>query len=159
MLSHNTFPIEEARFEDIPEVIALQRLAFRSEAARTGDWGMPAQTQTAEQLAAEFSSLKLFVVRETGRIIATGRARFDGETVHIGRLAVTPERQGRGLGTRLITALESAFPNARRFEIFTSDVSFDNIRLYQRMGYTEFARKQAPSHATLVYMEKLVNPC
>jgi ribosomal protein S18 acetylase RimI-like enzyme len=155
MCSSDPLPIDEAQIEDIPEIIALQRLAFRREASRTGDWGMPAQTQTVEDLAAEFLSLKLLVVRDGGRIIATGRAKFDGVTVHMGRLAVSPERQGRGLGTQLILALEASFPQATRFEIFTSEVSLDNIRLYERMGYREFARKKSPTKAILVYMEKL----
>jgi ribosomal protein S18 acetylase RimI-like enzyme len=154
MHSEDSLPIENARIEDIPEIISLQRLAFRREAERAGDWGMPALTQTVEQLVAEFPSLKLFVIRENGVIIASGRAGFDAGTVHMGRLAVLPERQGRGLGTRLIKALEASFPNASRFEIFTSDVSPDNIRLYERMGYREFARRKAPTKAMLVYMEK-----
>ena len=154
MQSEDTVSIESASPADIPEIIALQRLAFKKEAMKTGDWGMPAQAQTVGQLTAEFPSLKLLVVRENGRIIATGRAKCEDGTVHMGRLAVVPEKQGRGLGSRLIMALEDSFPDVCRFEIFTSDVSLANIRLYERLGYREYARKKAPTIATLVYMEK-----
>jgi len=154
MHAENMLPIEEARSEDLPEIIALQKLAFRREATRTGDWGMPAQTQTVEQLAAEMPSLKLIVIRDAGKIIATGRASFESDTVHIGRLAVAPERQGQGFGTRLINALEASFPNANRYEIFTSEGSIDNIKLYERLGYREYARKKSPTIVILIFMEK-----
>ena len=157
MRSEDCLPIEDARIDDVPEIVALQKLAFQKEAERTGDWQMPAQTQTIDDLASEFPNLRLFVIRDGGRIIATGRAKLDGKTVRMGRLAVAPDWQGRGLGTRLLCALEASFPDSDRLEIFTSDVSLDNIRLYERLGYHEFARKKVKTLATLVYMEKRRN--
>lgn len=146
--------IERAGMDDLREVIELQRLAFRKEALRTDDWKIPPMTQTVEELAAESPTLTLLVARENGRIIGSGRAKRESDSVHLGRFAVHPEFQGRGIGTSIIRALEAAYPDATRFELFTSSVSDDNIRLYSRLGYVEFARKVLSDKVTLVFMEK-----
>ena len=59
----------------------------------------------------------------------------------------------RGYGSKLIEAIESCFPN-RRYELFTSTRSSDNIRLYQKLGYTIFDSKTVNDELKFVYMEK-----
>jgi len=47
--------IEHAREADIPAILALQKLAFLSEAKLYDDYSIPPLTQTEESLRAEFS--------------------------------------------------------------------------------------------------------
>ena len=42
----------------------------------------------------------------------------------------------------------------KRYELFTSTRSVDNIRLYQRNGYKEFDRKAVNNELIFVFMEK-----
>ena len=64
----------------------------------------------------------------------------------------------RGIGSRLMAALEAAVPEARRFELFTGHRSEGNLRLYARLGYREFRRQSVNERLTLVYMEKRAAP-
>ena len=75
-------------------------------------------------------------------------------TCYVGRLIVHPEFQGRGIGTRLMLAIEAEFPEAGRYELFTGSKSENNIRLYERLGYTILRREPVADKVALVYMVK-----
>lgn len=47
--------------------------------------------------------------------------------------------------------------NTPRFELFTSEKSVKNIRLYERLGYVRFKEKKIADGLIFVYMEKSVN--
>jgi ribosomal protein S18 acetylase RimI-like enzyme len=148
--------VEPAEVGDAAAILTLQRLAYQSEAALYDDWAIPPLTQTLDQITAEFAThLFLKAVAGNGEIIGSARARVDGAgTAHIGRLIVSPDCQGRGIGTRLMHAIEEALPDAARFELFTGSKSEGNLRLYQRLGYREFRRERATPDLTFVFLEK-----
>ena len=100
-------------------------------------------------------TIKLFLKACTGgRIIGSVRSEFRDGTCLIGRLIVHPEFQNRGIGSRLLHAAESLFPEARRCELFTSDRSERNLYLYRKSGFREFKRESLNERVTLVYLEK-----
>jgi ribosomal protein S18 acetylase RimI-like enzyme len=72
----------------------------------------------------------------------------------IGRLVVEPQFQGRGIGTMLMCHIESLYPKARAFELFTGSRSEGNLRLYERLGYKRVREKVLSPSVTLVYLEK-----
>jgi ribosomal protein S18 acetylase RimI-like enzyme len=98
-------------------------------------------------------------IRDRGRLVATVRLRQDPAdpgTAEIARLAVAPDRQGEGLGTRLLLAAEQhARPGATTFVLFTGEHSHGNLRLYERHGYTATHRTPAGMHE-LVHMRKQI---
>jgi ribosomal protein S18 acetylase RimI-like enzyme len=95
----------------------------------------------------------LKAVDEIGEIIGSVRAWKEGDTVYVGKLIVQPEMQSRGIGTKLVTAIESEFSCAR-YEIFTSIKSARTIRLYEHLGYVKFKEQKISDKLTLVFLEK-----
>jgi predicted N-acetyltransferase YhbS len=93
------------------------------------------------------------VAREDGKIIGTGRCTRSGADAFIGRLAVRPDCQRKGIASAIVRALEAAHSDAARFEIFTSEKSADNIALYAKLGYREFKRVSG-DQGVMVFMEK-----
>jgi GNAT superfamily N-acetyltransferase len=63
--------------------------------------------------------------------------RWDGDPCEIVELAVTPERQGRGLGGRGLDwiADEARRRGKRAVEVGTSNASLGNLAFYQRGGF------------------------
>ncbi len=149
--------IERARPADVGEVLTLQRAAFLTEAQRYDNPHLPMLTETLDEIAAVIAGTGTLLVARTplGRLVAVGRGRLDEHgTCHIARLGVAPDLRGQGLGWRMLLAVEAAHGGARRYELFTGAASHDNIRLYERNGYTIFDRRPLDRGPGLVYLAK-----
>jgi GNAT superfamily N-acetyltransferase len=143
---------------DAGEVLTLQRAAYVTEAQLHDDVRLPPLTQTMDELCEELTdpAITALGLREHGRLVACVRLHALGAgRVALGRLAVAPDRQGAGLGTRLLWESERAVPGTTTIELFTGELSAANLRLYQRLGYVETHRSPAGGHE-LVYLGKAV---
>jgi ribosomal protein S18 acetylase RimI-like enzyme len=147
--------ITEAAVGDGSEILALQQTAYQSEASLYSDWTIPPLTQTLSQLAAEFDSKVILKAMDAGKIVGSARAYLDNGNCFIGRVIVHPNYQRKGIGTQLMLRMESSFPDARRFELFTGSKSSKNICFYQRLGYRIFREEDLSPNVRLVFMEKL----
>lgn len=146
--------ITKAETEDLKEILELQYLAYQSEAALFGNREIPPLKQTLEEVICEYNEgIILKLCDEQNRIIGSIRARENNGTVYIGKLMVHPDHRRKGNGSKLLYEIEKYFPD-RRYELFTSTRSKDNIRLYERIGYKEFAQKAVDEELHFVYMEK-----
>jgi ribosomal protein S18 acetylase RimI-like enzyme len=139
---------------DAPAILALQRLAYQSEARLYNDWNIPPLTQTLEQLQEEFRASTVLKAVVGAALLGSVRARIADGTVHIGRLVVEPAAQRQGIGSALLRAVESVFPSAKRYELFTGSLSEGNIRLYRSHGYVVTHHHVVSSGVTLVFMSK-----
>jgi len=150
-MAHTIFP---ATLSDAPDILALQRLAYQSEARLYGDWNIAPLTQTLAELEAEFARLALLKAVSALGVIGSVRAGQTDGVCSIGRLIVHPDHQRQGLGTALLEAIEAAFPQAARYALFTGSRSLGNIRLYQRQGYQTVRSQTLTPQLTLVFLEK-----
>jgi ribosomal protein S18 acetylase RimI-like enzyme len=150
--------IEPATVADAAEILALQRRAYRSEAELYDDFSIPPLTQTLDEISAEFARRAFLKAVEGGRIIGSVQGMRIGATCYVGRLMAHPARQGEGIGTRLMAAIETSFPDIERFELFTGHRSEANIRLYERLGYRIIRTEAATPALSLVFMEKRRHP-
>lgn len=160
----DTLEIRPARPGDAARIIALQRLAYRIEAERYDDFSLPPLVETREDLLALFGTHTILVARwsagvatvVTDPIVGTVRARVIGDTAHIARLAVAPALHGRGIGRRLLTAIERAVGPVTRYELFTGHRSERNLRLYERAGYRRMRTEPDTDRVSLTYLERVV---
>lgn len=146
--------ISRATVADAEPILRLQQQAYQSEARLYNDWLIPPLVQTLDQLVEEFATATVLEARVDGRLIGSVRASQSGGAVHIGRLIVAPDLQGRGIGTALLRAIEACFPKAGCFELFTGSLSVDNIRLYRRHGYAVVREEVLGPTVVLVFMRK-----
>ena len=132
--------------DDAGEVLTLQRAAYVGE-AMIYDQFLPPLFETLDEVKDVLASeITVLGIRDDGRLIGTVRIKPDGE---IARLAVAPDRQHEGLGTRL---LEAAIARGGTW-LFTGDRSEANLRLYRRHGFEETHRGPVPGHE-LVYLTR-----
>jgi len=147
--------IAKAELHDLPDILSLQKLAYRSEAELVGDYSIPPLTQTPESITEDFHNGVILKAIEDGEIIGSVRMCFSENTLYIGRLIVKPANQNQGIGTELLLAAEKLYPDVR-FELFTSDKSIKNLSLYIKNGYKEFKREPLNDVVSFVFLEKLV---
>ena len=148
--------ISKANMDDLQEILNLQYLAYQSEAALFGNKDIPPLKQTLDEVIEEYhKGIILKMVDTDNLIIGSIRAWEMNETVFVGKLMVHPDYRHRGYGTKLLGEIEKYYPQ-KRYELFTSTRSIDNIRLYQKMGYQEFDRRRVDDQLEFVFMEKNV---
>lgn len=148
--------ILKASLVDAEQILALQKHAYYSEAELNNDFSIPPLTQTLEQLCAEFDVKEILKVVVNGEIVGSGQVKLDNGTAFIGRIIVRPDLWGQGIGSRILQALESVFPKAKRFELFTGAQSVKNIALYKNRGYIEY--KEAHLGKTkIIFLEKFTS--
>jgi len=167
-----------AEKRDAPEILALQKIAYQSEAELYGDDSLPALQQTLEDLENDFGEqingdtqnlsvdaseprvenhaqgmifLKAVV---NGKIIGSVRGYASGEAAYFSRMIVHPYFQGRGIGKRLLEEIEAAFPAAKRFEAKTGHQSKRNIQRMTRKGYHVFKIEPFTAKINWVYLQK-----
>lgn len=155
--------------EDAGELHVLTRAAFLVEGQRYGDVLLPPLRETLDEVRAALADPGAVVVvaeaREgeglgrPGRLVGALRARLDGGTAHLARLAVAPDAQRRGIASALVTAVEDAAARrgADRASLFTGAASAGNVALYRRLGYELVpAPERGPGAGTpgLVFLRK-----
>jgi ribosomal protein S18 acetylase RimI-like enzyme len=147
--------IMQAVIADGAEILALQKLCYRSEAELTNDFQIPPLLQDQKSIEHDFATQRFLKALKEGRIVGSVRAYSRDGTCHVGRLIVHPALQNRGLGTRLMHEIEATFPEVARFELFTGEKSARNLHLYQKLGYQVFRTEKLNELTTLVFMERL----
>ncbi len=146
--------IEQAQLTDAPQILALQKLAYLSEAEIWNDYTIPPLTQTLEEIEQEFRTQTVLKVNLDGRIIGSVRAYLQEGTCYIGRLIVHPDFQNQGVGAKLLRAIEEHFAQAKRYELFTGEKSERNLYFYQKWGYRIFRKEKLTDKVPLVFLEK-----
>ena len=147
--------IEKATIEDAKEILALQKLAYVSEAEIIDDFTIPPLHQTIDAILSEFKQQIFLKVGFENKIIGSVRCYLEKETCYIGKLIVHPDNQNRGIGTRLLEAAENQFSDAKRYELFTGQKSEKNLYIYENHGYRPFKCKPVSEKLTLVFLEKI----
>ena len=147
--------IQRATLEDAAEILALQKLAWQSEAALYSIYDLPPLTETLDEMEADLEQQVVLKLVDDHRIVGSVTAYEEQGTCHIGRLIVHPDCQNRGLGTRLLREIEGAFAHeCERYALFTGHKSERNLHLYRKLGYREVRREPVSEVLTLVHLEK-----
>jgi len=150
--------IARTKITDLKEILELQYLAYQSEAKLLNNFEIPPLKQTLDEVEQEYDNgIILKATSESEKIIGSVRAYVENDTAYIGKLIVHPEKQGQGIGTRLLQQIERGCA-AERYELFTSDKSVRIIRLYEHLGYVKFKEQSISSKLNLVFLEKYAQP-
>jgi GNAT superfamily N-acetyltransferase len=148
--------VEMASAKDAEEILELQKLAYITEAETYDDYTIPPLTQTIPEMLDDF--LKYTVLKATSDDVIVGsvRGQLTGDSVYVGRLMVDPEYQNKGLGTRLMLAIESAFPQAKKFTLGTGHRSMRNLYLYHKLGYRVTNSEVVNDNLIMMRLEKTI---
>lgn len=125
----------KASFNDLEEILAIQKTAFLSEAELYNDYGIDALVQSIESIQADFEEYTFFKATLNDEIVGSVKGRKTEEYCWVGRLIVKPAYQNRGIAKKLMAALEKEFCDVAYYLLFTGGKSVKNIQLYESIGY------------------------
>lgn len=148
------YSLFKATVKDAAEILALQKLCFQSEAEYYNNWNLPPLLQSLDSLQNEFANSVILKAVIDNRIIGSVRSMAENDCCKIARLIVHPDYQKQGIGSNLLSKIESLNANAKVFELFTGIKSFRNMRLYEKHGYKTTYTKTFPDNVEVIFMEK-----
>lgn len=140
------------------ELLTLQRAAFVTEAQHYDNPRLPALTQTLEELVADLEREDVVILGawDGHRLVGALRVAIEGERAVLGRFAVAPDMQGKGVGTELVLNVPEHLPeSATELWVFTGKDSRQSLSLYQKQGFEQ----QYDAHTgdlTQAYLRKLL---
>jgi ribosomal protein S18 acetylase RimI-like enzyme len=140
--------------EDAEAILELQTAAFAPVASEYGQATLPPLEETLPELLGQFRSHTILKAVEDGRIIGSVRGTMWRGTCEIGRLVVDPSHQGRGIGTALAREIESRFPDAELFALFTGHHGGPALHIYATLGYGAVRVERINDDLQFVHLEK-----
>lgn len=147
--------ISLASFSDLPEILALQRLAFQTEAEILRDWTIQPLTETLEEIQREFEKGPVLKAcnEKTGQIVGSIRGQVKDGTLFFAKLVVHPDFRRQGIGRALLSELEKMLPH-QRAELFTRADNLGNVRLYESLGFRKVRTVKETEKLSFVFFEK-----
>ncbi|WP_182111933.1 MULTISPECIES: GNAT family N-acetyltransferase [unclassified Actinotalea] len=140
------------------ELLTVRRAAFVSEAQLYGDPNIPPLTQTLDELRADLADPSVVTLGAWlgHRLVGSIRIGQEGTKATLGRLAVVPDMQGKGIGTALLLAVPERLPaDTSELWVFTGQDSVQNLQMYTKHGY-EHQYDQAAGDLTYAYLRKIL---
>ena len=152
-MDRNAVKVRPMVSADAGEVLTVQLAAFVIEAQLYGDVFLPPLVESVGQVRADLEHCLGLVSVVGTRVVGSVRVQVQGSSLHIGRLSVAPDHQGRGVGALLLARAEQ-LTEATEALLFTGHRSQSNLRLYARAGYVEQQRVVVDDRVTLVHLRK-----
>lgn len=125
---------------DQPALFEVHRSVFRSHIEKLWGWD---ESWQLENFATEFASAMTSVIEEGGRIAGYLQVLDRDGRIYVQNIAVSEAFQGQGLGTRLLTGLQSdaaARKMPLQLGVFRTNASA--LRLYERLGFQRIGETQ-----------------
>jgi len=156
LLPADGWRVSEATPDDVGELFTLQRAAFYQEAVANDSLELAPLQQTYDELRDSIGQGTVLVARVRGRLVGSVRGEAAPDDVwYVGRLMVAPDLQGQGLGSRLMSEIETRAPSSTRsIRLLTGLRSVGNLAFYRRRGYAELSRSINAAGVPIVIWEK-----
>ena len=144
--------------EEAGELLTLRRAAFVTEAQICGDPNIPPLTQTLGELRADLAADGVITLgaRSGCRLVGSIRVEIEDKKATLGRLAVAPDLQGKGIGTQLLLAIVPYLPeDTQEVWVFTGQDSVQNLEMYAKQGY-EHQYDRTAGDLTYAYLRRIL---
>jgi ribosomal protein S18 acetylase RimI-like enzyme len=148
--------IEKALFDDLPEIVALQKLAFYKVGVYYRNFRLRQLVATLAEFEQTYTEYLYLKATEGDRIVGSARAKDMRDGVYkIENVIVHPGHQRKGIGKRLVIEIMEQNPEANKYELYTGKYTPGNVKFYEGLGFTVVKEIAATGDTPLlVRMEK-----
>lgn len=155
-MNQNTITIANVTFEDLVDILSIQKLAFQNEVETFNDYLIDPFIQSIESLEVDFKKYFYLKAVLDRKIIGSVRAYEKENVCYIGRLFVHPDYQGKGIGKTLMFHIEENFKHCTTYSLFAAKRVPINLQLYKSIGYSIVNEEKIQEGLTFVYFTKNV---
>lgn len=148
--------VEKSLYENLDEILILQKLVYQSEAEICNDYEIPPLTQTLEGIREDYKNQIILKAVTDRKIIGSIRAYEKDKVCYIGRLIVHPDYQNKGIGKILMKNIEKHFYKCSTYSLFTGKNSLKNLYFYNSLGYQQTKEKKVNEKLIFIYLEKVI---
>ena len=146
--------IRPARVEDAAAMLELQQVAFAEEAGRSGTRDIPPLQEEVGSIVQHVENELALVAVQQDTLLGSVRGVKGDRGYVIRALIVHPTRQGQGIGSMLLGALEAAFVRPTRVDLTTNTLMQGNVPFYEKHGYKVEGRTEPIPGIVLAHMSK-----
>ena len=148
--------IRAATAADVPAIVDTVDRAYRHYIVRIGKPPGP----MLDDYLARVSEDAVWVLQDGPAIAGILVLLSAPEYLLLDNIAIAPERQGRGLGRRLLAFAESEALRRgyREIRLYTHQTMIENQRLYASIGYEERGRGSEDGYDRVFMRKPLCNP-
>ena len=141
--------------DDVADLQALAFVAYEGYVARIGRRPAPMTANYAQAVR----DGRVWVAEDNGVLVGLAVLILAPDHLLLENIAVSPARQGRGIGTRLLALAEE---HARRHglsevRLYTNEAMTENLAYYPRRGYLETHRAEQDGFRR-VFFSKVITP-
>lgn len=138
--------LRTAAVEDVEGITAVINGAFRM----AESFFIEGDRINADSVRELMSKGQFVVAEDDGSLIGCVYLERRGERTYLGLLAVDPQHQGAGIGSKLMTFAEEncAKAGARFMDLRIVNLRTENHAFYERRGYMETGTEPFPSELT-----------
>jgi len=124
---------------EVPAIVECVRAAYSRYVERIGKEPAPMR----EDHAAAVEAGEAHVLVEGEELIGAIQLRKAEDHLFVGSVAVRPERQGEGLGRKLMGFAEglAAREHLAEVRLYTNEKMWENLAFYERLGFEETHRR------------------
>ncbi len=145
--------INRACEADASDLIEARNKSFYDDYVKFGD--CPGYNIPLEDMIEKIRNFTVFKVMYEGRIIGDISVNKLGEGYYwIGCLQIIPEYQNKGLGSKVLSYIDTQFPDVKRWGLDTPVQNERNCRFYEKMGFIKVEDKEITEKLTLRLYEK-----
>jgi ribosomal protein S18 acetylase RimI-like enzyme len=140
--------------DDVSDITMLQRVCYLLEAKARKDWSTPELTEMPQDLKNEMTQSIVLKAALGGVTIGSVRGRMERKSCYISRLFVHPAFRRHGIGTRLLTEIETHFPAANALVTYLGTGEAQKIAFIRNRGYAVSEQHTLTNGLTYVYMKR-----
>lgn len=156
--SHTMLTIHRASESDVQMMHGIQMRAFEEEGRRCGTPEIPPLLEQPDSILNHVTSHLALVAKQGSTIVGCIRGVLEGQICTVRALVVEPSMQGKGIGSRLLRALEAEVRHMERINLTTNTLMEGNVKFYERHGYRVIARTQHMPGVELAHLTKSAAP-
>lgn len=145
--------IELASEADLPAIEALAEEAYGLYVERIGRPPAP----MVDDYAVHVTAGRAYVIREGNCILAYMVLFIEPDHVQVDSIAVSPDAQGRGIGSQLLEEADriAAAHGLAEVRLYTNAAMYENLEYYPKRGFREVDRREEDGFSRVYFVKSL----